>query len=91
MTPWTVALQVLLSMEILQTRILECVPIPSSGDLPNPGIEPTSLKLEADSSLSEPPGKAKNTGVSSLSLLQGIFLTQESSWGLLLGSRFVSS
>ena len=28
-------------------------------------------------------GKPKNTGVSSLSLLQGIFLTQESNWGLL--------
>ena len=83
MTPWTVALQVLLSPEILQTRILECVPIPSSGDLPNPGIEPTSLKLEADSSLSEPPGKAKNTGVGSLSLLQGIIPTQKSNQGLL--------
>ena len=32
-----------------------------------------------DSLLSEPPGKPKNTGVSSLSLHQGIFPTQESS------------
>ena len=32
-----------------------------------------SLKLQEDSSLSEPPGKAKNTGVGSLSLLQRIF------------------
>ena len=29
------------------------------------------------------PGKLKNTGVGSLSLFQGIFLTQELSWGLL--------
>ena len=36
-----------------------------------------------DSLPSEPPGKPKNTGVGSLSLLQGIFLTQESNWGLL--------
>ena len=32
---------------------------------------------------SEPPGKPKNTGVGSLSLLQGIFPTQGSNWGLL--------
>ena len=31
--------------------------------------------------LSEPSGKTKNTGVGSLSLLQGIFLTQESNLG----------
>ena len=31
----------------------------------------------------EPQGKPKNTGVGSLSLLQWIFLTQESNWGLL--------
>ena len=30
----------------------------------------------------EPPGKPKDTGVGSLSLLQGIFPTQESNWGL---------
>ena len=30
---------------ILQTRILEWVAIPSSGDLPNPGIEPKSSAL----------------------------------------------
>ena len=31
--------------------------------------------------MSEPPGKPKNTGVGNLSLLQGIFLTQESKLG----------
>ena len=39
--------------------------------------------MQADSLSAEPPGKPKNTGVGSLSLLQGIFLTQESNWGLL--------
>ena len=53
------------------------------GDLPNPGIEPRSPTLQADSLQSEPPEKPKNTGVGSLSLLQGIFQTQESNWGLL--------
>ena len=33
------------------------LPFPSSGDLPNPGIEPASPALHADSLLSEPPGK----------------------------------
>ena len=35
-----------------------------------------------DSLPAEPPGKPKNTGVGSLSLLQGIFLTQGSNPGL---------
>ena len=66
---------------ILQARILEWIPPP--GDLPNPGTEPRSPALQADSLLSESPGKPKNTGVGNLSLLQGIFLTQESNRGLL--------
>ena len=39
--------------------------------------------LKADSLPAEPPGKPSKTGVGSLSILQGIFLTQESNWGLL--------
>ena len=35
--------------EIFQARILEWLPFPSPGDLPNPGIEPGSLALQADS------------------------------------------
>ena len=53
------------------------------GDLPNPGIEHRSPELQADSLPAEPPGKPKNTGVGSLSLLQWIFLTQELNQGLL--------
>ena len=56
---------------------------PPPGDHPTPGIEPRSPTLQVDSLLSEPPGKPKNTRVGSLSLLQGIFLTQESNQGLL--------
>ena len=33
------------------------------GDLPNPGIEPRSPAFQADSLLSEPPGKPKNTAM----------------------------
>ena len=40
---------------ILQMRILDGVPCPPPGDLPNPGIRPRSPALQADSFLSEPP------------------------------------
>ena len=53
------------------------LPRPPPGDPPNPWIEPRFPTLQADSLPSEPPGKPKNTGVGSLSLLQRIFLTQE--------------
>ena len=68
---------------ILQARILEWVACPAPGDLPNPGIEPRFPALQVDSLPSEPPGKPKNTGVCSLSLLQRIFQTEESNWSLL--------
>ena len=56
---------------------------PSPGNLTNPGIEPRSPTLQAHSLPAEPPGKPKNTGLGSLSLLQWIFLTQELNQGLL--------
>ena len=59
---------------------LPCTP---PGDLPNPGIQPRSPTFQADSLPAEPPGKPKNSGVGSLSLLHGIFMTQESNQGLL--------
>ena len=69
--------------EILQATILEWVVVPFSRDLSNPGIEPASPALQVDSLPAEPPGKPKNTGVGSLSLLQRIFPTQELNQGLL--------
>ena len=42
---------------ILQARILEWVAFPSPRDLPNPGIEPRSPALQADSLTAEPQGK----------------------------------
>ena len=70
-------------MGILQARIWSGLPCPPAGDFPNPGIEPRSPTLRADSLPTEPQGKPKNTGVGRLSLLQGIFPTQESNQGLL--------
>ena len=71
---------------ILQARILEWVTFSLEdfqGNLPSPGIEPRSPTLQVDSLPAEPQGKPKNTGMGSLSLLQRIFLTQESNRGLL--------
>ena len=59
------------------------LPCPPPGHLPNPGVEPRSPTLQADSLPPEPPGKPMNTRVGNLSLLQGNFPTQESNQDLL--------
>ena len=75
--PWTVAHQAPLSMGFSRQEYWSGLPCPLSGSLPDPGIEPRSSTLQAESLLSEPLGKLKNTGVGSLSLLQGICPTQD--------------
>ena len=82
-TSWTVARQAPRSIGFSRQEYWSGLPFPPPGDLPNPGMEPRSPALQADSLPAEPQGKPWNTGVGSLSLLQGIFLTQESNWGLL--------
>ena len=82
-TPQTAAHQAPLSMGFSRQEYWSGQPFPSPGHLPNPGIKPRSPALQEDSLPSEPPGKPKNTGMGSLSLLQWIFRTQESNWGLL--------
>ena len=52
-------------------------------NLLSPRIKPRCLSLLAGSLPSEPQGKPKITGMSSLSLLQGIFPSQELNQGLL--------
>ena len=73
----------------LQNTGVDSQLFPSPGDLPNPGIKPRPPTLQVDSLLAEPPGKPKNTGVGSLSLLQRIFPTQESNQGLLYCRRIL--
>ena len=63
-TPWTVRHQALLSMEILQARILELLPCPPPGDLPDPGIKPGSPAWQVDSL---PPSKLVKVFLSLLS------------------------
>ena len=67
---------------ILQAKILEWVAIPFSGGS-SQARDRTHVSCIVDSLPSKPPGKPKNTGVGSLSLLQWIFPTQELNWGLL--------
>ena len=71
------------SMEFSRPEYWSGQPFPSPGDLPNPGIEPRSRALQANSVPAEPQGKPKNIGVDSLSLLQETFPTQELNQGLL--------
>ena len=47
MTAWTVACQAPLSMDFFRQECWSGLPFPSPGDLPNPGIEPTSLMSPA--------------------------------------------
>ena len=60
-TPWTVACQAPLSMGFSRQEYMSRLPSPSPGDLPDPGVKPGSLALQADSLLSKPPGKPKMT------------------------------
>ena len=65
-TPWTAAYQAPPSMEFSRQEYWSGLLFPSPGDLPNPGIEPGSPTLQADTLLSEPPGKpllVKMTGL----------------------------
>ena len=56
-SPWTIASQSLLSMAFFRQEHWNGQLFPSPGDLPNPGIEPVSPALRADSLLCEPAGK----------------------------------
>ena len=59
-TPWTVAHQAPLSMKFSRQEYWSGVPFLFPQDLPDPGIEPGAPALQADSLLSELPGKSIN-------------------------------
>ena len=56
-TLWTVAHQAPLSMGFSRQEYWSGLPVPSPGNLPDPGIEPKSPGLWADALTSELPGK----------------------------------
>jgi len=55
--PWTVAHQASLTMEFSRQEYWSGLPFPSPGNLLEPGIEPGSPTLQADSLPSEAQGK----------------------------------
>ena len=67
-TPWTVAYQAPPSMGSSRQEYWSRLPFPSPGNLPNPGIEPKSPVLQADSLPTELQGKPWKMKVSFLSL-----------------------
>ena len=63
MTPWTITNQAGWSLGFSGQEYWNGLQFPSPEDLPNPGIEPGSSTLQADSLTSEPPGKPKHPTV----------------------------
>ena len=84
-TPWTVAHQAPLSLGVLQARTLELVTMPFSRGSSQPRVvtQASHIAGEFFTVWATHTGKSKNTEVGSLSLFQGIFLTQELNRGLL--------
>ena len=56
-TPWTVACQDPLFLGFFRQEYWSGLPFPSSGYLPDPGIEPASPELAGGFFTTEPPGK----------------------------------
>ena len=81
--PMDCSLPAPLSMGVLQARILEWVAMLFPRGYSQPRDRTQVSHIAGRFSPAEPPGKPKNTGVGSLSLLQGIFLTWELNQSLL--------
>ena len=79
-TPWTAGHQAPLSMRFSRQGYWSGLPFPSPGDLPNPGIEPRSPVLQADSLLSELQGKPHSLLEKCKSKLQWDIISHQSEW-----------
>ena len=77
MTPWTVACQAPLSMRFYWQEYWSGLPFPTLGNLSHTRIKPRSPALQADSLLSESPGKpcivlnARETGGNKTDMVPG--------------------
>ena len=58
-TPWTAACQAPMSIGFFRQEYWNGLPFPSPADILNPGIEPLSPALQADSLATESPWKPK--------------------------------
>ena len=94
-TPWTVAYQTPQSMKFSRQEYWSGLPFPFPGDLPDPGINPRSPKLQADALPSEAPEKLsegreiEREGESLVSQCQGTGNTQccRGRWGWALQAK----
>ena len=81
MTPWTVALQVPLSMVFPRQEYWSGFPFPSPGALPQPGIETASSALTGEFITIESPGKpisdytVEHQAVSGMQLINALYST----------------
>ena len=65
-TSWILACQVPVFMRFPRQEHWSELPSPSPGDLPDPGIEPTSPALAGGFFMAEPPGKTQSMGGNTL-------------------------
>ena len=76
-TPWTVARHASLFMEFYRQEYWSGLPCPSPGHLPDPGIEPGSSSLQADSLLSEPWGSPNSVSTNLTSTVFALIVVLE--------------
>ena len=79
-TAWTVVCQASLSMGFSRQEYWSGLPFPSPGDLPNPGIEPGSPALQADSLPTEKTQLIFISKLLAIALLQGSFQLIDRTW-----------
>ena len=87
--PWTVAHQAPLSMGFCRQEYWSGLPCPSPGDLPDPGIEPRSPALQANSLPFELPGKPPLLWVTHLEILERQYLNQRNEC-LIVGILYIT-
>ena len=91
-TPCTVAYQAPQFMEFSRQEYWNGLPFPSPWGLPDPGIEPRSPALWADTFPSEPPGKSIGPKILSISNLYYPWVADsESPYFKIPGDRFFTS
>ena len=78
-TPWTIAHQAPLSMGFSRQEYWSGLPCPSPGDLPDPGINPSSPALAGGFFTAEPPGNPIYFSATSM-ILKSSKLQACSSW-----------
>ena len=81
-TPWTVSYQAPPSMGFSRQEYWSGLPLPSPGDLPDPGIKPRSTVFQAGALPSEPPGLILLLILLNVTDVKKVFLGRNVSLGL---------